>query len=67
MLTSGWDWDRAKAVWQREAREDGLLQGRQEGKQEDVIKLRRYGLSPAEIVKALEIPEATVMQYLKQG
>ncbi len=60
---SGWDWDRAKAVWQREAREDGLLQGRQE----DVIKLRRYGLSPAEIAKALEIPESTVMQYLKQG
>ncbi len=52
---------------QREAREDGLLQGRQEGKQEDAIKLRRYGLSPAEIVKALEIPESTVMQYLKQG
>ncbi len=67
MLTSGWDWDRAKAVWQREAYEEGEQKGRQEGKQEDVIKLRRYGLSPAEIAKALEIPESTVMQYLKQG
>ncbi len=63
MLTSSWDWDRAKAVWQREAREDGLL----EGKQEDVINLWQYGLSPAEIAKALKIPESTVMQYLKQS
>ncbi len=63
MLTSGWDWDRAKAVWQREAYEEGEWKTRQE----DVINLRRYGLSPTEIAKALKIPESTVMQYLKQG
>ncbi len=62
MLTSGWDWDRAKAVWQREAYEEGERKTRQE----DVIKLRRYGLSPAEIAKALEIPEAMVAQYMEQ-
>ncbi len=39
MLTSGWDWDRAKAVWQREARKDGLLEGEQKTTQKDVINL----------------------------
>ena len=66
MLTSGWDWDRAKAVWQREAYEEGEWKGERKTRQEDVINLRRYGLSPTEIAKALKIPETTVTHYLKQ-
>jgi predicted transposase YdaD len=71
MLT-GWDWDRAKIVWQREAREDGLedgliagrLEGEKKGMQRAVVKLLKFGLSPADIAKALEIPEADVTRYV---
>jgi predicted transposase/invertase (TIGR01784 family) len=31
MLTTEWNWDTAKRVWQDEAREEGLSQGREEG------------------------------------
>jgi predicted transposase/invertase (TIGR01784 family) len=31
MLTTEWNWDTAKKVWQEEAREEGLSQGREEG------------------------------------
>jgi len=31
MLTTEWNWDTAKEVWQEEAREEGLSQGREEG------------------------------------
>jgi predicted transposase/invertase (TIGR01784 family) len=31
MLTTEWNWDTAKKVWQDEAREEGLSQGREEG------------------------------------
>jgi len=30
MLTTEWNWDTAKRVWQDEAREEGLSQGREE-------------------------------------
>jgi predicted transposase YdaD len=71
MLT-GWDWDRAKIVWQREAREDGLIAGRLEGEKrgrlegmrEAVVKFQRFGLPPADIAKALDLPEAEVARYL---
>jgi predicted transposase YdaD len=76
MLT-GWDWDRAKIVWQREAREDGIIEGekkgrlegekkgRLEGMRETVVQLRQYGLPPSEIAKALKLPESDVMRYLE--
>jgi hypothetical protein len=71
-MITGWDWDRAKIVWQREAREDGLiegmqkgrLEGRQEGRQQSVINLRQYGLPPAEIANALQLPETEVLRLL---
>jgi predicted transposase YdaD len=31
MLTTEWNWDTAKRVWQDEARDEGLSQGREEG------------------------------------
>jgi len=31
MLTTEWNWDTAKEVWQEEAREEGLSKGREEG------------------------------------
>jgi len=37
MLTTEWNWDTAKRVWQDEAREEGLSQGREEGR--DVEKM----------------------------
>jgi predicted transposase/invertase (TIGR01784 family) len=33
MLTTEWNWDTAKRVWQDEAREEGLSQGREEGEE----------------------------------
>jgi hypothetical protein len=78
-MITGWDWDRAKIVWQREAREDGLIEGRLEGRlegekkglqkgvQQSIVKLLRFGLSPADIAKALEMPEAEVLAVLGQA
>jgi predicted transposase/invertase (TIGR01784 family) len=31
ILTAEWNWDTAKRIWQDEAREEGLSQGREEG------------------------------------
>jgi hypothetical protein len=64
MLATGWDWDRAKIVWQREAREDGLIEGEKKGMQQSIVKMLKFGLSPADIAKALEIPEADVTRYV---
>ncbi|MDR2584127.1 MAG: hypothetical protein LBC75_11655 [Fibromonadaceae bacterium] len=44
MLLSGWNWDDAKRVWQREAREDTL---------EEVFSLLEQGLSLTEAKKKL--------------
>jgi hypothetical protein len=44
MLTTEWNWDTAKRVWQDEAREEGLSQGR-----EEILKFFEQGLSIDEI------------------
>jgi len=48
MLFGEWNWDDAKRVWQREAREDGREEGR-----EEVFSLLEQGLSLAEAKKIL--------------
>jgi len=48
MLTTEWNWDTAKRVWQDEAREEGLAQGR-EVEREEILKLFEQGLSIDEI------------------
>jgi len=57
MLTTEWNWDTAKRVWQDEARdegrEEGLSQGREEGRDE-ILKLFEQGLSVDEIKKQLK-------------
>jgi hypothetical protein len=55
MLTTEWNWDTSKRVWQDEAREEsigvGLAQGREEGRveREEIFKLFEQGLSVDEI------------------
>jgi len=44
MLTTEWNWDTAKEVWQDEAREEGRKEGR-----EEILKLFEQGLSVDEI------------------
>jgi predicted transposase/invertase (TIGR01784 family) len=57
MLITEWNWDDA-FVMQRE-------EGRQEGREEDVKRLRKYGMLPEQIAEALELPLDTVHAYLK--
>jgi DNA-binding NarL/FixJ family response regulator len=52
MLTTEWNWDTAKEVWQEEAREEGLSQGREE-EREEILKLFEQGLSVDEIKQQL--------------
>ncbi|MDR2729737.1 MAG: hypothetical protein LBB81_02430 [Treponema sp.] len=44
MLTTEWNWDTAKEVWQEEAREEG---------REEILKLFEQGLSVEEIKERL--------------
>jgi len=44
MLTTEWNWDTAKEVWQDEARAEGREEGR-----EEIFKLFEQGLSVDEI------------------
>jgi len=65
MLTTEWNWDTAKRVWQDEARDEGreegigvglaqgLARGRGEGR-EEIIKLFEQGLSVDEIKRRLK-------------
>jgi len=53
MLMTEWNWDDAKQVWQEEAHEKGLQQGREE-EREKVLSLLRQGLSLEEIEKRLQ-------------
>jgi predicted transposase YdaD len=48
MLTTEWNWDTAKEVWQEEAREEGREEGRGE-----ILKLFEQGLSVEEIKERL--------------
>jgi hypothetical protein len=41
--------------------------GREEGREEDVKKLQKYGMDPAQIAEALELPLDTVFRYLNIG
>jgi hypothetical protein len=56
MLLSGWNWDDAKRVWQREAREDGIEEGVGIGLnrgREELFALWEKGVSLAEAKKRL--------------
>jgi len=55
-LTTKWNWDTAKEVWQEEAREEGYKIGREEGykigreeARDEILKLFEQGLSIDEI------------------
>jgi predicted transposase/invertase (TIGR01784 family) len=52
MLTTEWNWDTAKEVWQEEAREEGIEIGLSQGR-EEILKLFEQGLSIEEIKKRL--------------
>jgi hypothetical protein len=52
MLTTEWNWDTAKRVWQDEAREEGIGVGLAQGRdveREEILKLFEQGLSVDEI------------------
>jgi len=52
MLTTEWNWDTAKKVWQEEARKEGREEGREEGRKEgreEILNLFEQGLSVDEI------------------
>jgi len=48
MLTTEWNWDTAKRVWQDEAREEGREEARKEDRQY-FLELLNQGLSVEEI------------------
>jgi hypothetical protein len=56
MLLTEWNWDDAKEVWQAEAREEGIEQGREFGRKDSIEKLMNFGMSPEQIATALKIP-----------
>ncbi|MCL1956100.1 MAG: hypothetical protein FWF63_02150, partial [Fibromonadales bacterium] len=52
MLLSGWNWDDAKRVWQREAMEDGIDIGVGKGREErdnEILALIEKGYTSADI------------------
>jgi len=49
MLTTEWNWDTAKEVWQDEAREEGREEGH-----EEILKLFEQGLSIDEVKERLK-------------
>jgi hypothetical protein len=56
MLSTEWNWDDAKEVWQEEAREEGREEGLEKGREEERITLAKKALSegiPIEIIQKL--------------
>jgi len=53
MLTTEWNWDTAKEVWQDEARAEGREEGLAQGR-EEMLKLLEQGLSIDEIKERLQ-------------
>ena len=49
MLLTEWNWDDAKEVWQEEARDEGMEEGRTEKKLEIARKMKEKGYSSEEI------------------
>jgi len=52
MLTTEWNWDDAKEVWQREAREDG--------KEEVALNLKNMGLTVEQIAQGTGLSTETI-------
>jgi predicted transposase YdaD len=48
MLTTEWNWDTAREVWEEEAREEGREEGLSQGR-EEILRLFEQGLSIDEI------------------
>ena len=57
MLMTEWNWDDAKQVWQDEAREEGIIQGRDEEWQY-FLNLLNQGLSLEEIKEQISTTKA---------
>jgi len=53
MLLSGWNWDDAKRVWQKEAKEDGIDIGRKE-RDNEILDLIKQGYNLADIENMLK-------------
>ena len=62
MLITEWNWDDAREVWQEEAREEGLMKGRQEEKLEVARKMKNAGRSIKEIEEFTGLPSETIEQ-----
>ena len=56
MLTAEWDINVARRVWEQEAREDGLEEGREEKTLETVIGMKNEGLSDDVIARVTKLP-----------
>jgi predicted transposase/invertase (TIGR01784 family) len=56
MLTAEWDINVAKRVWQEEAREDGLEEGREKEKLETVIEMKNEGFADDVIARMTKLP-----------
>ena len=56
MLTTEWDINVARKVWEQEAREDGLEEGREEKTLETVIGMKNEGLSDDVIARVTKLP-----------
>jgi len=51
MLTMEWDWDRAKEVWQTEAKTEGKIEGKMENKLENARAMLKDRVSISRIAK----------------
>jgi SOS response regulatory protein OraA/RecX len=56
MLLTEWNWDDAKAVWQEEAREEALEEGRQR-RDSELLALIEEGYSAEQLRSVLTLQE----------
>jgi len=64
MLLTEWDWDTAKEVWQEEAREEGLFQGREERGEEIARNALAEGLSVDFVQKITGLSLETIQRLI---
>jgi predicted transposase YdaD len=66
MLITEWSTEKAKEVWQREAREDGRVEGRVEGREETAKNMLLDNIPPDKISKYTGLNMDTIKKLAAQ-
>ena len=60
MLTTEFNLEDAREIWEEEAREEGLKQGLKQGREKIAIEMKKEGFSDDTIAKITKLPIAKI-------